>query len=47
MRIDELNYEYGNKAMSSVLLLYYHLVSSGGFSGDETVYLDQDSFDGY
>jgi hypothetical protein len=47
MRIDASNYEKGNKAMAAVLLLYYHLANSGGFIGDETVYIDRDTFDGY
>ncbi|WP_155247355.1 hypothetical protein [Teredinibacter turnerae] len=33
--------------MAAVLLLYYHLVNGGGFTGDETVYIDPDVFDGY
>ena len=47
MKIGESNYEQGNKAMASVLLLYYHITSGGGFTGDETVFLDSDTFDGY
>lgn len=47
MRIDSSNYESGNKAMAAVLLLYYHLVNGGGFTGNETVYIDPDDFDGY
>ncbi|CCN37505.1 hypothetical protein VIBNISO65_1630003 [Vibrio nigripulchritudo SO65] len=47
MIIDEENYEIGNKAMASVLLLYYHLLSEGGITNDQTVYLDQDDFDGF
>ncbi len=47
MRIDSSNYESGNKGMAAVLLLYYHLTNSGGFTGDETVYIDPEVFDGY
>ncbi len=47
MKIDETNYEQGNKAMASVLLLYYHSASSGGFTGDDTVFIDANIFDGY
>ena len=47
MKIDKANYELGNKAMASVLLLYYHITSGGGFSGDETIFLDPSVFDGY
>ena len=47
MRIGASNYEQGNKAMASVLLLYYHLASSGGFTGDETVFISPEEFDGY
>jgi hypothetical protein len=36
----------GNRAMASVLLLYYHLLREGGITGDQTVYLDPDVFDG-
>jgi len=37
----------GNKALASVLLLYYHLCIEGNFSGDETVYIDSEDFNGY
>jgi len=47
MKIDKANYEQGNKAMASVLLLYYHITSGGGFSGDETIFIDPSVFDGY
>ena len=40
MIIGEKNYSLGNMAMASVLLLYYHIVKSGGISNDETVYID-------
>ncbi len=47
MHIDSENCMIGNEAMASVLLLYFQIVSGGGFSGDETVFLDQNKFDGY
>lgn len=47
MRIDSTNYESGNKGMAAVLLLYYHLANCGGFTGDETVYIDPTIFDGF
>jgi hypothetical protein len=47
MIIDNTNYEIGNKAMASVLLLYYHLLNEGGITNDQTVYLDQNDFNGY
>jgi hypothetical protein len=33
--------------MAQVLLLYYHLISEGGFTNDQTVYIDRDNFDGF
>ena len=47
MEINENNYHLGNKAMASVLLLYYHLLQEGGFTNDQAVYLDSDDFDGF
>ena len=47
MIIDENNYQEGNKAMASVLLLYYHLIKEGGITNDQTVYIDTDDFDGF
>jgi hypothetical protein len=47
MIIDEENCQIGNKAMASVLLLYYHLLNEGGFTNDQTVYIDRDDFDGF
>jgi hypothetical protein len=35
----------GNRAMASVLLLYYHLAREGGITHDQTVYLTQEDFD--
>ena len=37
----------GNKALASILLLYYHLCIEGNFSGDETVYIDSEDFNGF
>ncbi len=39
------NARQGNRAMASVLLLYYHLLLEGGITNDQTVYLDPDEFD--
>ncbi len=47
MIIDETNYEIGNKAMASVLLLYYHLLDEGGITNDQTVYIDPNDFNGF
>jgi hypothetical protein len=47
MIINSENYMMGNKAMASVLLLYYHLMNEGCFCGDETVFIDPDEFDGF
>lgn len=45
MRIDSTNYAQANKALASVLLLYYHLLREGGITNDQTVYLAPDDFD--
>ncbi len=47
MIIDHTNYEIGNKAMANVLLLYYHLLDEGGITNDQTIYLNQNEFDGF
>ncbi len=47
MIIDNTNYEIGNKAMASVLLLYYHLLDEGGITNGQTVYLDPKDFNGF
>ncbi len=47
MKIDDTNFETGNKAMASVLLLYYHLIDEGGITNDQTVYLDPKDFNGF
>jgi hypothetical protein len=45
--INDSNYQLANKAMSSILLLYYHLLKEGGFSADQNVYIDPSDFDPY
>jgi hypothetical protein len=47
MIIDNTNYEIGNKAMASILLLYYHLLDEGGITNDQTVYIDPNDFNPY
>ena len=47
MIIDSTNCEVGNKAMASVLLLYYHLLSESGITHAQTVYLDPADFNGF
>ena len=47
MLIDSTNYRMGNKAIASVLLLYYHLIREDGFTNDQTVYIDTQDFDGF
>jgi len=47
LRINIDNCMIGNKALASVLLLYYHLCIEGNFSGDETVYIDPKDFNGF
>tara|TARA_B100000959_G_C14592641_1_gene464681 strand:+ start:18 stop:494 length:477 start_codon:yes stop_codon:yes gene_type:complete len=47
MKIGAENTMVGNEAMASVLLLYYQIVSGGGISNDETVYLDPNKFNGF
>ena len=47
MVIDKDNCHIGNKAMASVLLLYYHLIKEGGFTNDQTIYIDPDDFNGF
>ncbi|WP_085902374.1 hypothetical protein [Kiloniella majae] len=47
MIINRDNCEIGNKAMSWVLLLYYHLIIENGFTNDQNVYIDPDEFNGY
>ena len=37
----------GNRAIASVLLLYYHLAREGGITHDQTVYLAQEDFDAF
>lgn len=47
MIININNIDKGNKAMASVLLLYYHLAQEKGFNHAETVYIDPNNFDGF
>ena len=47
MIFDSTKCDVGNKAMASVLLLYYHLLNEGGISNDQTVYLDPADFNGF
>lgn len=47
MFISSDNSEQGNKAVASVLLLYYHLLREGGITHDQTVYLDRHDFDAF
>lgn len=47
MVIDNTNCHIGNKAMASVLLLYYHLLDEGGITHDQTVYIDPEDFNGF
>ena len=44
MRVSIENVAVGNRAMASVLLLYYHLVREGGITNDQTVYIDPEMF---
>ena len=39
------NCSAGNRAMASVLLLYFHLLREGGITNDQAVYIDADDFD--
>ena len=47
MIINLNNVDKGNRAMASVLLLYYHLAQQKGFNHAETVYIDPNVFDGF
>jgi hypothetical protein len=47
MVIDSGNYERGNRALGAILLLYFHLLQEGGITNDQTVYLDDDAFNGF
>ena len=47
MIINEENTEVGNRAIASVLLLYYHLLQEKGFSHAETVFINHSDFDGF
>ncbi len=45
LKIDIENAEMGNRALASVLLLYYHLLREGGITNDQTVYVNSEDFD--
>ncbi len=45
MRLDLESSAIANRAVASVLLLYYHLLREGGITNDQTVYLNTDDFD--
>ena len=47
MIINEVNSYVGYKAMASVLLLYYHLLEDGGILNNQTIYIDQNDFNGF
>lgn len=47
MLIDANDSEMGNRAVASVLLLYYHLLREGGIVHGQTVYIDSGTFDGF
>ena len=47
MIIELSNCQQGNRALASVLLLYYHLLREGGFTHDQTVYLEPEAFNGF
>lgn len=47
MRIDFETCSAGNRAMASVLLLYYHLIREGGLTHDQTTFVNADDFDAF
>jgi hypothetical protein len=47
MFIDFASAAQGNRAMASVLLLYYHLLREGGITHEQTVYVNPDDFDAF
>lgn len=47
MFIDTENSMQGNKAIASVLLLYYHLLREGGITHDQTIYVDPKDFNAF
>ena len=47
MLFDFSNCQQGNRAVASVLLLYYHLLREGGFTHDQTVYIEPENFNGF
>jgi len=47
MLIQLANSSVGNRAMASVLLLYYHLLKEGGFAHAVTAFVAPDEFNGF
>jgi hypothetical protein len=47
MIIDNTNYEIGNKAIASILLLYYHLLNEGGVTNAQALYTAPNGFSVY
>ena len=47
MRLEYESAGVANRAMASVLLLYYHLLREDGFTNDQTVYVNADDFDSF
>jgi hypothetical protein len=45
LRLDLQSSLIANRAMASVLLLYYHLLCEGGITNDQTIYTNADDFD--
>ena len=45
IRLSLQNSAMANRAMASVLLLYYHLLREGGITNDQTVYVNPEDFD--
>lgn len=45
LHLDLQNCLLANRAVASVLLLYFHLLREGGITSDQTVYVNADDFD--
>lgn len=45
LRLDLDSSQVANRAMASILLLYYHLLREGGITSDQTVYVNAEDFD--
>lgn len=45
LQLNLRNSVVANRAMASVLLLYYHLLREGGITNDQTVYINAEDFD--